>query len=37
MEQVSFERKKSFLLSKGVSTFTIAQAACTASNAALVL
>jgi len=34
---VSFERKKSFLLSKGVSTFTIAQAACTASNAALVL
>merc|ERR1719454_2620460 len=34
---VPFEEKKAFLLSKGVSEFVIAEAACTASDTTLVL
>jgi hypothetical protein len=34
---ISFEEKKAFLLEKGVPAFVIAQAACTAPDAAIVL
>lgn len=37
LESVSFADKKSFLLSKGVSSFVITESACTASDTTLVL